>query len=98
MLCCPANHKSTIAVDLTLAVKTIDTHPIALPLLGQGHLVSTNAVDDPSTALDGASTHKAENHTIVSFEVAQTRKAVQSASLFAPWKTTASTTGKAVAP
>jgi hypothetical protein len=63
--CCPADHKSTIAVDLASAVKTIDTHQIALPWLGQSNSVSTNAVDDPSTALDGASAHKAENHTIV---------------------------------
>jgi hypothetical protein len=81
-------------VDLASAEKTIYTHLIALHWLGQSNLVSTNAVDDPATALDGASTHKAENHTIVSFEVAQTRKAVQSASLFAPWKAIVSTTGK----
>ncbi len=70
MLCCPASHKSTIAVDLASAEKTIYTHLIALHWLGQSNLVSTNAVDDPSTALDGASAHKAENNTFISFKVA----------------------------
>jgi len=57
-------------VDLASAVKTIDTHQVALPWLGQSNSVSTNAVNDPSTALDGASAHKAENNTFVSFKVA----------------------------
>jgi hypothetical protein len=84
-------------VDLASAVKTIDTHQIALPWLGQSNSVSTNAVDDSSTAFDGASAHKAKNHTIGSFKVAQARKAIQGASSFAPWKATVSTTGKAFA-
>ena len=85
-------------MDLASAVKTIDTHQVALPWLGQSNSVSTNAVDDPSKALDGASTHEAENHTFCSFEIAQARKTVQTASLFAPGKAIVSATSKAFAP